>query len=380
MDERKLVSADSHVNEPGDLWVERIDKAFRDRAPRVVDNLPGRQPGSYLVLEEIPPIHLTQGLGAGKKPEELPTFFQQTTYKDARRGGWDPAERLKDMEMDGVEGEVIYTTLGFRQFWFKDAALQQACFRAYNDWLAEYCSYAPKQLAGLALISLYDIEEAVWELQRCRQIGLKGAMIWASPPEDRPYSAPLYDPFWAAAQDLHMPLSLHAITGMGPESQATRAMGREIQPVDRYLRAVTGADEVKRTLTVFIFSGVLERFPGLKLVSAENNVGWLPFVIQRWDQAHASSRYMQTTPLTLRPSEYFHRQVYATFIDDSVGVENRHQIGIDNIMWSSDYPHTASTWPHSQDIIARDFKAAPEEEKWKIVRENVIALYDLDLN
>ena len=379
MDERKLVSADSHVNEPGDLWVERIDKAFRDRAPRVVDNLPGRQPGSYLVLEDIPPIHLTQGLGAGKKPEELPNFFQQTTYKDARRGGWDPAERLKDMELDGVEAEVIYTTLGFRQFWFKDAALQQACFRAYNDWLAEYCSYAPKQLAGLALISLYDIEEAVRELHRCRQMGLKGAMIWASPPEDRPYSSPLYDPLWAAAQDLHMPLSLHAITGMGPESQATRAMGREIQPVDRYLRAVTGADEVKRTLTVFIFSGVLERFPGLKLVSAENNVGWLPFVIQRWDQAHATSRYMQTTPLKLRPSEYFHRQVYATFIDDSVGVENRHQIGIDNIMWSSDYPHTASTWPHSQDIIARDFKAAPDAEKWKIVRENVIALYGLDL-
>jgi predicted TIM-barrel fold metal-dependent hydrolase len=380
MDERKLVSADSHVNEPGDLWVERMDKAFRDRAPRVVDNLPGRQPGSYLVLEDIPPIHLTQGLGAGKKPEELPTFFQQTTYKDARRGGWDPAERLKDMELDGVEAEVIYTTLGFRQFWFKDAALQQACFRAYNDWLAEYCAYAPTQLAGLALISLYDIEEAVKELRRCRQIGLKGAMIWASPPEDRPYSAPLYDPFWAAAQDLHMPLSLHAITGMGTESQATRAMGREIQPVDRYLRAVTGADEVKRTLTVFVFSGVLERFPGLKLVSAENNVGWLPFVIQRWDQAHATSRYMQTTPLTLRPSEYFHRQVYATFIDDAVGVENRHQIGIDNIMWSSDYPHTASTWPHSRDIIARDFKAAPEAEKWKIVRENVIELYDLDLD
>jgi predicted TIM-barrel fold metal-dependent hydrolase len=380
MDERKLISADSHVNEPGDLWMERIDKAFRDRAPRVVDNLPDRQPGSYLVLEGIPPIHLTQGLGAGKKPEELPAFFQQTTYKDARRGGWDPAERLKDMELDGVEAEVIYTTLGFRQFWFKDAALQEACFRAYNDWLAEYCAYAPKQLAGLGLISLYDIEEAVRELHRCRQIGLKGAMIWASPPEDRPYSAPLYDPFWAAAQDLHMPLSLHAITGMGPESQATRAMGREIQLVDRYIRAVTGADEVKRSLTVFIFSGVLERFPGLKLVSAENNVGWLPFVIQRWDQAHETSRYTHTAPLKLKPSEYFQRQVYATFIDDPVGVENRHQVGIDNVMWSSDYPHTASTWPHSQDIIARDFKGVPDAEKWKIVRENVIALYDLDLH
>jgi uncharacterized protein len=143
---------------------------------------------------------------------------------------------------------------------------------------------------------------------------------------------------------------------------------------------VTGADEVKRSLTVFIFSGVLEWFLGLKLVSAENNVGWLPFVIQRWDQAHETSRYMHTTPLKLKPSEYFHRQVYATFIDDPVGVENRHQIGIGNIMWSSDYPHTASTWPHSQDVIARDFKGVSEDEKWKIGRENVLELYDLDID
>jgi predicted TIM-barrel fold metal-dependent hydrolase len=379
MTEPKLISADSHVNEPGDLWVERIDKAFRDRAPHVVDNIPDRQPGSYLVLEGIAPIHLTQGLGAGKKPEELPQFFQQTTYKDARRGGWDPAERLNDMDLDGVEAEVIYTTLGFRQFWFQDAALQQACFRAYNDWLAEYCAYAPKRLAGLALISLYDMEAAVRELRRCRQMGLKGAMIWASPPEEQPYSDPLYEPFWAAAQDLNMPLSLHAITGMGPESQSRRAMGREIQRLDRYLRAVTGADEVKRSLTVFIFSGVLERFPGLKLVSAENNIGWLPYVVQAWDRAYETSRYMDSSPLKLKPSEYFHRQVYATYIDDPVGVADRHQIGIDNIMWSSDYPHTASTWPHSQDIVARDFKDVPAEEKWKIVRENVTTLYELDL-
>jgi predicted TIM-barrel fold metal-dependent hydrolase len=379
MTETMLISADSHVNEPGDLWVERMDKSFRERAPRVVDNLPGRQPGSYLVLEGIAPIHLTQGLGAGKKPEELPQFFQQTTYKDARRGGWDPAERLRDMDLDGVEAEVIYTTLGFRQFWFQDAALQQACFRAYNDWLAEYCAYAPKRLAGLALLSLYDIEAAVRELRRCRQMGLKGAMIWASPPEDRPYSDPLYDPFWAAAQDLNMPLSLHAITGMGPESQSRRAMGREIQRLDRYLRAVTGADEVKRSLTVFIFSGVLERFPGLKLVSAENNVGWLPYVVQSWDRAYETSRYMDPSPLQLKPSEYFHRQIYATYIDDPVGVADRHQIGIDNMMWSSDYPHTASTWPHSQDIVARDFKDVPADEKRKIVRDNVTKLYELDL-
>jgi hypothetical protein len=173
----KLVSADSHVNEPAELWVERIDRKFRDRAPRIVDNIPGRPPGSYLVLEDIPPVHVSQGLGAGKTAEELPKFFQTSTYRDARRGGWDPAERLKDMELDGVEGEVPYTTLGFRQFWLKDAELQCACFRVYNGWLAEYCAYAPRQLTGLALISLYDIDEAVKELRLCRKQGLKGAMI-----------------------------------------------------------------------------------------------------------------------------------------------------------------------------------------------------------
>ena len=219
MADQRLISADSHVNEPADLWVERIEKEFRDRAPRVVENLPGQRPGSYLILEGVPPIHMAQGIGAGKKPEELPKFFEESTYKDARPGGWDPAERIKDMDLDGVEADVIYTTMGFRVFWLEDEALQRACFRAYNDWLGEYCSYAPNRLAGLALIPLYDVEEGIKELRRCAKLGLKGAMIWCSPPQDRPYSSSTYDPFWAEAQELDMPLSLHSITGVGPESR-----------------------------------------------------------------------------------------------------------------------------------------------------------------
>jgi predicted TIM-barrel fold metal-dependent hydrolase len=374
----KLISADSHVNEPAGLWLERIDRKFRERAPRIVDNLPGRPPGSYLVLEDIPPVHVSQGLGAGKTAEELPQFFQSSTYRDARAGGWDPAERLKDMALDGVEAEVLYTTLGFRQFWLKDAELQRACFRVYNDWLAEYCAYAPRKLTGMALISLYDIDEAIRALRLCRRQGLKGAMIWASPPEERSYADPMYDRFWAEAQELDMPLSLHAVTGMGRESQALRVMGREVKPVDRYIQSVTLGDEVKRSLTVLIFSGVLERFPGLKIVSAENEVSWLPFVIQRWDQTFEHYRHLYPSPLKMRPSEYFSRQIYATFIDDAFGVRNRHQVGVEHIMWSSNYPHTQSTWPHSQEIIARDFADVPEDEKLKIVRENVRRLYGLD--
>ena len=372
MAELKLISADSHVNEPGDLWAERIDKPLRDRAPRVVENPLGQKPGAYLMLEGIAPVHLAQGMGAGKKPEELPGFFQSSTYKSGRPGGWDPAERLKDMDLDGVEADVIYTTLGFRQFWFTDAALQRACFRVYNDWLAEYCAYAPKRLAGLGLISLWDVDEGVKELERCARAGLKGAVIWASPPDDRPYSLPLYDRFWSAGQEHGLPISLHSITGMGAESRLAIK-----QPLDRYVRSTVLCHEVQRTLVVLIFSGVMERFPRLTFVSAENEVGWLPFFLQKLDQAQEEYRYLYPAPLTLKPTEYFRRQVFATFIDDRVGVASREFVGVENIMWSSDYPHTVSTWPHSREVVKRDFKDVPENEKRRIVRDNAARLYGL---
>ena len=370
----KLISADSHVNEPGDLWQDRLEKKYRDRAPYMVENPEGMRPGSYLIVEGVPPIHMAQGIGAGKKPEELPKFYKESTYKDVRPGGWDPAERLKDMDIDGVEAEVIYTTLGFRLFWLTDGEFQRACFKAYNNWLAEFCSYAPNRLAGLAMITLVDIDEAIKGLRRCAGIGLKGAMIWASPPDDIPYSDSRYDPFWAAAQDLGMPLSLHSITGFGPES---RLMVKN--PMDRYVRSTSLCHEVQRSMTTLIFGGVMERFPELKFVSAENEVGWLSYMLQRLDQAQDEYKYLYPTTLTMKPSEYFRRQFYATFIDDPVGVATREYIGVDNIMWSSDYPHTVSSWPNSQEVVERDLKGVLEDERLKIIRGNCAKLYGFDV-
>jgi predicted TIM-barrel fold metal-dependent hydrolase len=376
MAELQLISSDSHVSEPPDLWVQRIDKNYQDRAPKVVLN-PEGQEGAYLVYEGYPPHNLAIGLGAGRSPEELAAFLKTGTYADARPGGWDPAQRLPDMELDGVEAEVLYTTLGFRMFWLKDAGLQQACFRVYNDWLAEYCSYAPKRLKGLALISLYDPKAGAQELARCAKLGLKGAMIWCSPPADQPYSLPLYDPFWAAAQDLEMPVSLHAITGI-------ERIPWEYGAEQRAMRPTVTPHEIEKSFSILILSGVLERFPRLKIVSAENNCGWLPYYLQRVDRAFnrfgpSGTATPWPTKLTLKPSEYFQRQMYCTFIDDPFGVASRHWIGVDNVMWSSDYPHTASTWPRSRAVIERDFKDVDEEEKWKIVRGNVAKLYGFDL-
>jgi predicted TIM-barrel fold metal-dependent hydrolase len=226
-------------------------------------------------------------------------------------------------------------------------------------------------MAGLALISLYDPKSGAQELERCVRMGLKGAMIWCSPPADQPYSSEAYDVFWATAQDLRVPVSLHAITGMGLESQWDFK--------ERYMRATVLPHEVERSFSVLIFSGVLDRFPELQIVSAENNCGWLPYYLQRMDRAFERGRYAAGFKLSLKPSEYFQRQMYCTYIDDYVGVANRQFIGVDKLMWSSDYPHQASSWPYSQEVVARDFKDASPEDRFKITRGNAARLYGFEL-
>ena len=176
---------------------------------------------------------------------------------------------------------------------------------------------------------------------------------------------------WAAAQDMRMPISLHSITGMGRESQWDFG--------DRYMRATVLSHEVERSFSVLIFSGVLDRFPELQIVSAENNCGWLPYYLQRMDRTFERGRYTAGFKILLKPSEYFQRQMHCTYIDDYVGVANRHFIGVDRMMWSSDYPHQASSWPHSQDVVARDFKDASPGDRFKITRGNVAKLYGFAL-
>jgi predicted TIM-barrel fold metal-dependent hydrolase len=363
----KLFSADSHVSEPLDLWTTRLDRKFRDRAPHAELRERDGRSQEYWVFEGFEPHRLSVGVAAAAAAGERQAFRASGTYADARPGGWDPAERLKDQDVDGVDGEVLHTTLGFRLFWLEDPALQRACFRAYNDWLAEYCRHSPRRLVGLGLISLVDVEQAVRELQRCAGLGLKGAMIWNSPPDDRPYSSAEYDPFWRAAEEIDMPLSFHALTGHH-ESRI---------PLSSVFFITSTYHEVERTLTTIVLSGVLERFPKLKFVSVESQAGWVPYFLQRLDRAGKTRADNYPTALTLRPSEYFHRQVFVTYIDDPVAIRMLDLIGEDNLMWSSDYPHNASTWPNSRDVVERDFGHLTTDVRRKVVRDNVLGLYRL---
>ena len=361
-----LISADSHVLEPADLWTERIERSFRDRAPRVVAEA-GGMVGDLFVCENLRPIPVAGLAVAGVDPRDYPEKMAGG-YRGVRPSGWDPAERVKDQDADGVVAEVLYTSLGMLLYGIEDGALRAASFRAYNDWLAEFCRHAPRRFAGIALLPLDDVEVGVRELERAAKMGLRGGMIWGDPPSDRPYDSPAWEPLWSASEAARMPLSLHILTGR---------QGSGVGP--SIMRGYPGLHHpIERSLTALIFAGVLERHPGLALVSAENDVGWIAHYVQRLDHAYHKYRYLEPAPVIPEPpSFYFRRQVHATFQEDPIGVRTRDAIGVECLMWASDFPHSDSTWPRSREVVARDFAGLPRAETEAIVAGNCARLYGI---
>jgi predicted TIM-barrel fold metal-dependent hydrolase len=365
METERILSADSHVIEPADVWTARIEKRFLDRAPRVIKHS-GDRDGDFFVVEGLKPFPVAGFAVAGVDPKYFADKMA-SGYPGVRPSAWDPALRLEDQARDGVFAEVLYPSLGMRLFQLEDGALRAASFRAYNDWLADYCAHSPRRLAGIAMVPLDDVDEGVEELKRSAKKGLKGAMIWGGAPRDRPYGSSEYDKFWAVAQEHATPISLHILT--------ERRGGSDFISVMKGYPALHHS--VEKSLAELIFGGVLERYPKLKFVSVENDVGWIPHFIQRMDHSYEKYRYLEANAIPNPPSFYFRRQVRATFQDDRVGVLMRDFAGGGNLMWASDFPHSDSTWPNSREVIARDFEGVPDGERRKMIAENVAALYDI---
>ncbi len=362
----RIVSADSHMCEPPDLWTSRLDQQYRDRAPHAEKGYKGKD-GTFFVCENIMPLPVSAIFGAGKTAEELPEHFKRG-FEAAPKSVWDPAERIKEQDVDGVSAEVLYTSYGMFLYGLDDAGLRTNCFRAYNDFVAEYTSYDPNRLVGLGLIDLEDISAGVKEMQRIAKTGLRGVMIWASPPEDRPYTHADYEPFWAAAQDLGLPVSFHILTGRG---------GPRID-LNEILTSYMGQPhEIQMTLATLIFGGILERYPKLQLVSAENDISWLYHFMYRLDHAYERFQHLQGVKLSMLPSEYIKRQLHASFQFEEVGMDLINRFGAENILWSSDYPHTDSTWPRSREFIDELFHDIPQAVTQQIVGDNAANLYGL---
>jgi len=335
-----MISSDSHVIEPEALWQRELAGKFGDRAP----TFGGRRRGDH-------------------------------------PGGMDRGQRVNEMTADGVSAEVLYPTHGLRTLSLDDPELEQACVRVYNDWIADYCSAAPDRLVGLAMLSMYDVEAAVREMQRAQELGLRGSIIWQVPPPELPFTSDHYERYWAAAEEMGMPVNLHILSGHGYSKRrsfgdvplSARALEQERQSVNEKL--IQSMD----SLYDLIFGGVLDRFPRLKVVLVENEIGWIPFLLEQWDyyfQRHGPDR--EGVRLKRLPSEAFHAQVYTTFFNDAVGGRMLSWWGEDNCMWSNDFPHGNSTWGHSREIAARDMGDLPPAPCQAAARERGAAIRDQD--
>lgn len=294
-------------------------------------------------------------------------------------GLWRPAhpeERLTDQDRDGVSCEVLYGLFGVTAA-LSDQELAAHILMAYNDWLVEFCAHHPERYIGLACLPGHDSEAAAKEVVRTAGMGLRGGVLDVKNGV-RPVWHRDWDPVWAAAQDLDYPISFHSGRTRGDNEQA--AVGSMEAPRGDALRlAAIGMSllQFHGSADYFgiIFGGALDRFPRLKIVLGESGIGWIPSLLERMDWQYDNE--FTSLGLLLKPSEYWSRQMFATFQSDRVGMHLLEFLGDDRVMYASDYPHPDGTWPDSRQVIAAQMSHLSDSTKRRILHDNAAQLYHL---
>ena len=358
-----LISADSHFTEPADLWLNHIDPQYRSRAPHVE----AQADTDVFVCDtvEMFPVGIVHGVRYKGGDVQL-----KGRYADVPRSGYEPAARIADVDRDGVAAEVLYPTIAMRFFAIEDRDFAKACIRAYNTWSADFCRSAPERFRGVGIIQLDNMDDAVEEMGRCADLGLGGVMISVFPDGAEPYHASRYAPFWAAAERLGLPVSLHTAT--------ERRVRHVDDPVESFLHYTL----VQRTLIGLIYAGVFDTHPRLQVISVENDAGWAANIIERMDYVDIKARSRNLAKGHKNreaPSHYWHNNISLTFMRDRAAIASRHIIGIDRLMWSSDFPHSDSTWPDSQQMIDEQMGDIPIDEQRLILHDNAARMYGFPL-
>ena len=385
----KLISADSHVVEGRDVFTGLADR-FGDEAPRVMDAgdqvdaivIPARGlHGVSVARMGMAATRLARNAPLNRKPgrkpdvahmkdPELVALFNQG-YAGMRPGLVDGAHRHEDQDVDGLAAEFLYPGF-FDMFGLANTELLVALQRNYNDWLHDYTTAAEGRLFGLPAIPVQDPEAATEEIDRVLKLGFKGGCIPCTSPAERPYFDEAYEPVWSRAEEAGFPLSMH----VGTSSYVPREYRGPRVRVDAIADYAAAQATVQRTIVEFMCRGVCERHPRLKIVVAEFNAGWIAHWLDRVDQGLQRERRIMDEPFTgTPPHEVWQRQFYATIEDDRPALATREFIGIDNLMWGSDYPHTDSTWPCSNEVLDELFDGISDEERAKITHDNVRVLY-----
>lgn len=365
-----VVSSDSHIIEPPDLWTRVApDDAELPRVVREDDGdwwyVAGRRTMSFLGIQT--------GERFAHEPDRLRT---SAMFEDVRDSAYDPARYLAENESDGIWGSVLYPSQGLVLYAVPESDALTRAARIYNDWLAAFCAHDPARLKGVAMLNTDDPAEAARELRRAHGLGLAGGLIPVRTPAWNPYRNPAYEPLWQAAEELGMPLSLHV--GTDRADPRTGEFFLDIKEVPPSV-FVNKDQQVRAALGDLILSGVLERHPGLRVGTVEHELAWIPFFLDQMDYTYtdrpARGAWHRFADPEALPSHYWHRNCFASFQEDALGVRVRDVIGVGTLMFGSDYPHTESTFPRSREILGGLLADVPADEAARIASGNVAELY-----
>ena len=360
-----MVSADCHVSEPANLWVERIDEKYRHRLSRIEVDANGVK---WSVVE-------------GYKPMKIRDLRVQG--EDAERnnvGKSDPEQRLRDHARDGIDAEVIFPNRGLQMWATPDPVFSNAQCKVYNDWSWEVFGPYYDRMSPLACMATGDIDGTIDEVNRTAKMGFRGFSLPCKPTwgsgssEDINYNNPAYDRLWAAIQDTGLPFTFHVSTGKDP--RGTKGNGGAI--INYVIHSLAPTAEPIVTLCA---SGVLDRFPNLKFGSIEAGIGWVPWMLRAMDEAYEHHHFWAFPKLELMPSEYFRRNCFASFQEDPPGIDLMRDYNLSsNFLWANDYPHHEGSWPHSEQAIERTMGHLSDEERGNILGLNAARVFNFDID
>jgi predicted TIM-barrel fold metal-dependent hydrolase len=378
----KCISADGHIDLNPDIWRDRVQAKWRDRAPKRVKMpngsdavvIDGGKPNTIGITRSVRVPHADLA-------KQVPTF-------ETCAGTGGPEKRLAEQDQDGIDCEILFSQITFVLRQTKDDDFYRDCIRAYNEFLAEeYSAAAPDRLVCMGAIPVTNVNDAVKELNHCAKLGMKGVKLDRYP-SGKSYPTAEDDGFWSAAIDLGIALTNHNNGSLGagkgePDYLYPKVPGHDVHQKDALKFFTRFSNDAMTAPMQMAFAGVWDRFPTLALYWAETQIGWLEFGLWQIDDHYR--RYIGMihdnwglNKLQRKPSEYLKERNYWGFLHDPIGVKRRDCIGYDKLMWGSDFAHAASDFPNSQTCLAEDFNGVPENEIRAMLVDNCVRFFHLN--
>ena len=359
---KRVISADSHVLEPPDLWVKALADKWGERAPHFADTYNGETGTFFFTGRDV------LRLGSSRDID------QEERYQNLQAAGRDPAIRLGIMDDEQIASEVLNASWALLTPRILDGELRRACAGVFNDYLIDYAAHDHKRLVGVALLPIDDVPWALEELERIAARRVRGVMVPVNPSDDaKPYRDPYYDPVWASVVEKALPVTLHSGTGKVPDPSTCFAS--DVQNVPGTFIEYF-AEAAPALTNEFIFGGVFDRFPQLQLYLSEFDASWLPILRYRLERIE---KYPGLQPLKKPANQYLDDNVYVGFINDPLAAKLRSEIGVDRMLWGSDFPHPPCPFPNIRERLDSEILVdVPDDERRKLVADNVAKLYGIE--